>query len=232
MITPGEAFPMQNPKRATEAPRTFRPRSRARWRNWLAKHHAGVESVLVVYARKNSGEPSVTYEESVEEALCVGWIDGVRGRLDETHFTVRFTPRKPSSIWSKVNVERVERLLAEGLMRPPGIKAYEIGRRLGRLAAAYAVKDRVEVPKELHTALREHTRGRKAFEALPSGQRNAWARWVGASQRAVTRAERARTSLLLVLAGRRAGETDAQAARRGVLSKARILGRADKRTKD
>jgi uncharacterized protein YdeI (YjbR/CyaY-like superfamily) len=209
----------------TKSPRTFRATSRARWRAWLLKHHTDVESVLLVYARKNSGERSVSYEESVEEALCFGWIDGVRGRLDETHFTVRFSPRKPSSIWSKLNVERVERLLAEGLMQPSGIETYEVGKRLGRVDAAYAVSDRVDVPTELHEALLGSARGRVAFEALPPGQRNAWARWVGASRRAATRKERARQSLLLVLAGRKAGETDAQAARRGVPSKARILDR-------
>jgi uncharacterized protein YdeI (YjbR/CyaY-like superfamily) len=203
---------------------SVRSASRAEWRRWLAKRHTRVQSVILVYARKDSGERSIAYDESVEEALCFGWVDGVRGKLDEQHYTVRFTPRKPTSIWSKLNIERVNRLTSAGLMQPTGLLAFEVGKRSGRHQTAYAVRDRVEMPRELLLALAKNRRGKAAFEALPLGQKKGWMRWIAWSKREVTRRERARVALLLILAGRKAGETDAQAARRGVPSKAEILG--------
>ena len=205
---------------------TTRAKSRAEWRRWLAKHHDKCAAVLLVYARKESGEPSVTWHESVDEALCFGWVDGVRGKLDETHFTVRFTPRKPTSIWSKLNLERVARLNEAGLMHPAGLAKYEHGRQKGQHAKAYAIRDVVAMPSELKAALARNARGRKAFEALPPGQRKGFTRWVVWAKQAATREQRAHDALLLILAGRQHGETDMMAARRGVASKAEILGRA------
>jgi uncharacterized protein YdeI (YjbR/CyaY-like superfamily) len=200
-------------------------KNRAEWRRWLSANHAKAAEVILVYARKDSGKPSVTYAESVEEALCFGWIDGVRGKLDEWHFTGRFTPRKPRSAWSKLNLERVARLRESGRMHAAGLAAFEQGRRSGHHARAYAIRDEVQTPAELEQELHRNRRGRLAFEALPAGQRKAWARWVAAGAREPTRVSRARDALLLILAGRKAGETDAQALRRGVQSKARILKR-------
>ncbi len=202
-----------------------RAKNRAEWRRWLQKNHAKTDAVVLVYARKGSGEPSVTYEESVEEALCFGWIDGVRGKLDDAHYTLRFTPRKPKSIWSKHNVERVRRLKQAGKMQASGLAAFEHGKRAGRHATAYAIKDDVPMPAELRDALPRNPRGRAAFEALTPGHKKHWMLWITWATRETTRKQRAREALLLVLAGRKAGETDAQAARRGVASKARILGR-------
>ena len=206
-------------------PKHVRAKSRAEWRRWLEKNHASVKSVILVYARKDSGKPSVTYDESVEEALCYGWIDGVRGKLDATHFTARFTPRKPQSIWSKINLERVARLTQAGKMHASGKAAFELGKRSGRHATAYAIRDHVVMPSELRAALERDRRGRAAFEALTPGQKKGWMRAIAWATLPATRRQRARDALLLILAGRKSGETDAQAARRGVASKAKILGR-------
>jgi uncharacterized protein YdeI (YjbR/CyaY-like superfamily) len=178
---------------------------------------------LVIYAKKGSGEKSLTWEESVEEALCFGWVDGVRGSVNETHFSVRFTPRKPSSIWSKRNVDSVERLKAQGRMHPAGLAAFEHGKRQGAHARAYAIRDKVEMPAELTAALAKNARGRKAFEALTPGQQKGWMRSVSWVKTSAKREERARDALLLILAGRKSGETDNMAARRGIPSKAVIL---------
>ena len=200
-------------------------KNRAAWRRWLAKNHAKVDAVELLYARKGSGEPSVTYEESVEEALCFGWIDGVRGAIDATHYTLRFTPRKPASMWSKRNLERVARLEEAGQMHAAGLAAFELGKRRGRHDKAYAIRDAVETPAALRDALARDRTGRAAFEALSPGQQKSWTRWVAWAKREATRKQRALAALRLILAGRKAGETDAQAARRGVASKAEILGR-------
>jgi uncharacterized protein YdeI (YjbR/CyaY-like superfamily) len=204
---------------------SFRPKSRAEWRRWLEKNHAKATAVLLVCAKKATGLPTVTYDESVEEALCFGWIDGVRTAVDERFFAQRFTPRKSTSIWSKLNLERIARLKKARLMHPAGLAAFAVGERAGKHETAYAVSDRVAVPAELTAALAKNARGRAAFEQLTPGQRNAWIRSISWTKTPATRASRARDALVLVLAGRKAGETDAQAARRGVPSKAEILGK-------
>jgi uncharacterized protein YdeI (YjbR/CyaY-like superfamily) len=215
---------------AAAAP-SLRPKSAAAWRSWLEKHHASALAVLLVYARKQTGKASLTWHESVDHALCFGWVDGVRGKLDDEHFTVRFTPRKSGSIWSKLNLARVERLREAGLMHPSGLAAYETGKQSGRHAAAYAIRDEVKMPAELKAALAASSRGRAAFEALKPGEQKAWMRHVAWATRAETRVARARDALRLILAGRKAGETDNQAARRGIPSKASILGKLSPPTK-
>lgn len=101
--------------------------SPAEFRRWLAKHHGTETELLVGFYRKAAGRPSLTWPESVDEALCVGWIDGVRRRVDEERYSIRFTPRRATSIWSAINIARVKVLTAEGRMRPAGLAAY--GRR-------------------------------------------------------------------------------------------------------
>jgi uncharacterized protein YdeI (YjbR/CyaY-like superfamily) len=220
---------MSTPATKTEKPKepSFRPKSRAEWRRWLEKNHEKATAVLLVCAKKSTGLPTVTYAESVEEALCFGWIDGVRHGVDERFFAQRFTPRKPTSIWSKLNLDRVAQLKKAGLMHAAGLAAFAHGKRTGKHDTAYAVSDQLKVPAELTAALARNTRGRAAFEQLTPGQKNGWVRSITWTKSEKTRASRSIEALVLILAGRRAGETDAQAARRGVKSKAEILGRKD-----
>src|SRR4026208_2404817 len=96
-----------------------------KFREWLERNHDRATELLVGFHKKSSGKKSITYAEALDEALCFGWIDGVRRSLDETSYTIRFTPRKPRSIWSLVNVRHVERLSKEGRMQPAGLAAYE-----------------------------------------------------------------------------------------------------------
>src|SRR5687768_16844761 len=96
------------------------------FRQWLEKNHDSADELVVGFHKKDSGKPSVTYPEALDEALCFGWIDGVRRSLGEESYTIRFTPRKPKSIWSNVNVRHVERLKQLGRMAPPGLAAYAL----------------------------------------------------------------------------------------------------------
>src|SRR5689334_13804604 len=98
-------------------PPTFFP-TPAAFRQWLQRHHATASELLVGFYKKGSGKRSITWPESVDEALCFGWIDGVRKSLDGDRYTIRFTPRRPGSVWSGVNVRRAEALIAAGRMRP------------------------------------------------------------------------------------------------------------------
>jgi uncharacterized protein YdeI (YjbR/CyaY-like superfamily) len=97
----------------------------AHFRKWLEKNYKSKTELLVGFYKKGSGKESITWPESVDEALCFGWIDGVRKSLDSDSYTIRFTPRKPNSIWSAVNIDKMEALLKKGLVKPEGIAAYE-----------------------------------------------------------------------------------------------------------
>jgi uncharacterized protein YdeI (YjbR/CyaY-like superfamily) len=97
----------------------------AAWRDWLEKHHRHKKELLVGFYKKDSGKPSITWPESVDAALSFGWIDGVRRRIDDVSYSIRFTPRRPRSIWSAVNIKRVEELTQQGLMSAAGIQAFE-----------------------------------------------------------------------------------------------------------
>ena len=103
-------------------PRFFKTPSA--FRKWLAAHHAKSKELWVGFYKKNSGKPSIDWPQSVEEALCFGWIDGIRQRIDEVSYQIRFTPRKPSSIWSAVNIKIAQRLVKQKLMQPAGLKAF------------------------------------------------------------------------------------------------------------
>ena len=138
------------------------------FRRWLERNHDRAVELLVGFHKKASGKKSVTYAEALDEALCFGWIDGVRKNLDETSYTIRFTPRKPRSIWSNVNVRHVERLLKEGRMEPPGLAAYE--RRDAKRTGIYSFENRPrELSPEYEKIFRQNKAAWKFFQEQPPG---------------------------------------------------------------
>ena len=112
----------------------------AEFRAWLEKHHSSAPELWVGFYKKGSGRPSINWPEAVDEALCVGWIDGIRKSIDDESYRIRFTPRKPRSTWSAVNLARVEALTREGRMRPAGLKAFE--KRTEAKTGIYAYEQR------------------------------------------------------------------------------------------
>jgi uncharacterized protein YdeI (YjbR/CyaY-like superfamily) len=140
------------------------------FRRWLERNHDRAAELLVGFHKKSAGKKSITYAEALDQALCFGWIDGVRKSFDETSYTIRFTPRKPRSIWSNVNVRHVERLKKEGRMRPPGLEAYD--RRDAKRTGIYSFENR---PRELSPAYEKTFRQNKAawkfFQEQPPGYR-------------------------------------------------------------
>jgi|SRR5689334_110191 len=138
------------------------------FRQWLERNHDRSAELLVGFHKKSVGKKSITYAEALDEALCFGWIDGVRKSFDETSYTIRFTPRKPRSIWSNVNVRHVERLQKEGRMQPAGLEAYE--RRDAKRTGIYSFENR---PRELSRAYEKTFRQNKAawkfFQEQPPG---------------------------------------------------------------
>jgi uncharacterized protein YdeI (YjbR/CyaY-like superfamily) len=111
---------------------TFHAKTRIQWRKWLAKNCQSKKSVCLIIGRKNSTTKSITYAESIEEALCFGWIDSKANKRDPESFYLQFTPRKSKSNWSKPNIERVERMIKEGLMTDHGQKSIDLAKQTGR----------------------------------------------------------------------------------------------------
>jgi uncharacterized protein YdeI (YjbR/CyaY-like superfamily) len=131
---------------------TFFAPHRDAWREWLAAHHGSVSFVWLIIHKKHVAEPSVSYDEAVEEALCWGWIDGLTNRWDERSYAVRFTPRKPGSVWSESNVNRVGKMIAEGRMTPAGQALVDEAKRRGTWDKAASGRREV-TPPDLEEAL-------------------------------------------------------------------------------
>jgi uncharacterized protein YdeI (YjbR/CyaY-like superfamily) len=144
------------------------------WAKWLEQNHAESQGVRLKLAKRGSGARTVTYGEALEEALCYGWIDGQVGRYDDSFYLQRFTPRTKRSKWSANNRDRVQRLLAEGRMKPAGLKAVEAAKADGRWEAAYPGQSRATVPEDLQLALDENPRAKAFFERLSAQNRYAF----------------------------------------------------------
>ncbi|MET9696508.1 YdeI/OmpD-associated family protein [Streptomyces sp. NPDC006529] len=138
---------------------------------WLDAHHARREGVWIKVGKKNAGIASVTEDELVDIGLCHGWISGQRRPLDERHYLQKYVPRRPRSLWSQVNVDKVEELTAAGRMREAGLAEVRRARQDGRWAAAYAPQSTATVPPELAAALAERPGAAAAFAALTASQR-------------------------------------------------------------
>ena len=135
------------------------------FRAWLQEHHATESELLVGFHKKGSGRPSITWPQSVDQALCFGWIDGVRRRIDDAGYSIRFTPRKARSTWSAINVRRVGELTAQGLMHPAGIAAFE--RRSHDKTAIYSYEQRqaAELEPEQERRFKANKRAWAWFQA-------------------------------------------------------------------
>jgi uncharacterized protein YdeI (YjbR/CyaY-like superfamily) len=161
------------------------------WRAWLAEHHATASEVEVGFRRKATGLPTMTWSESVDEALCFGWIDGVRHSIDETSYRNRFTPRRPGSTWSKVNLAKVEALIEQGRMQPAGLAAYE--RRTEANSGIYSFEQEHrpdQLPPEYARELEADAAAREDWGARRPGYRRAVVHWITSAKREETRRRR------------------------------------------
>ena len=171
-------------------------------RRWFEKNHASADLLWVGYYKKDSGRPSVTWPESVDEALCVGWIDGIRKRIDEASYKIRFTPRRPASIWSAINVSRVAALKKEGRMRPEGLAAFS--KKRDNRSGIYSYEQRPEtLPETYRDMLAADPRALEFFDAQPPGYRKLMAWYVVSAKREETRAQRVARLLDACRAGKR-----------------------------
>ena len=148
-------------------------RNAAAWNKWLSVHQ-GEPGAWLQIAKKGGGASTLSFEQAIEVALCHGWIDGLRRGLDEVFFLQRFTPRKPRSLWSKINVAKVERLVEAGRMRPAGLREVEAAKADGRWQDAYDGAARMQVPDDLANALAKNGKAQAFFEALDRTNRYAF----------------------------------------------------------
>ena len=175
--------------------------SAAAFRAWLAKHH-GSETELLVGFRKKADGRGITYPEALDEALAYGWIDGVRRSLGEEGYTIRFTPRRPGSIWSQVNIRHVERLIKDGRMQPPGLRAFE-GRDEQKARQYSYERETAKFDRALEKKLRANRKAAAFFDAQPPGYRKITAFWVMEAKKEETRARRMAELIETSAAGRR-----------------------------
>jgi len=147
--------------------------SQSAWADWLARHHVNSAGVFIQVAKTNSGHRSVTYPEALETALCYGWIDSVRKGLDGEWYLQKYTPRKSTSIWSKINRDKALALIAGGLMRPAGLAAIEVARKNGRWDSAYDGQRKMTVPADLQKELDQRPKAATFFAKLNSANRYA-----------------------------------------------------------
>lgn len=162
----------------------------ADWETWLAAQ-TDSKGLWLKIAKKSAGVSSVTYAEALDVALCHGWIDGQKRGCDAQYFLQRFTPRRPRSVWSRINIGHVERLAATGRMQPAGRREVEAAKADGRWDAAYAGGRDMEVPVELATALKRNTKAHQFFEQLDRTNRYAFCWRVHTAKKAETRQSRA-----------------------------------------
>jgi uncharacterized protein YdeI (YjbR/CyaY-like superfamily) len=178
--------------------------SRATWRAWLEANHATSSGAWLVGWRRGHG-PVLDYEAAVEEALCFGWIDSTGGRLDERRSKLYFSPRKPRSVWSASNKQRVERLIAAGLMRRAGLEAIERAKANGSWTALDEVEQGI-VPPDLAAALEAHPPAAERFGAFPWSARRAILVWIATAKKHETRAARVLETAIRAARGERANE--------------------------
>jgi uncharacterized protein YdeI (YjbR/CyaY-like superfamily) len=159
------------------------------FRRWFEKHHDSSKELLVGFYKKGSGRPSITWPESVDEALCFGWIDGIRRSIDDVSYTIRFTPRRKSSIWSAVNIKRAGELIDQGLMKTAGLKAFQA--RKENKSGIYSYEQRTErLPDPYARQFKKNKTAWAFFQAQPPGYRKIAGWWIVSAKKEETRLKR------------------------------------------
>lgn len=161
----------------------------AAFRTWLEKNHDREPELLVGFYKRDSGRPSITWPQSVDEALCFGWIDGVRKRIDDESYSIRFTPRRPGSIWSAININRAGELIGEGRMHPSGLAAFERRTEAKSRVYAYENAEQALAPAD-EKRFRANRKAWTFFNEQPPGYRRVILYWITSAKKDETRARR------------------------------------------
>lgn len=192
-------------KSRLEALERFHAKNRTQWRTWLERNHLKSPGVWLVTYKKETGKPRIDYGEAVEELLCFGWVDSKPAKLDEERSMLLCTPRKPRSAWSKLNKERVERLIAQGLMAPRGLELVALAKQRGTWDALNDVDALVE-PEDLKARLDGNAAARTHWDAFPPSTRRGILEWILNAKRPETRQKRVDETVSLAAKNLRANQ--------------------------
>jgi uncharacterized protein YdeI (YjbR/CyaY-like superfamily) len=174
----------------------------AGFRTWLERNHDSANELLIGLHKKSSGKPSITLREAQDQALCFGWIDGTARKIDEGRWAIRFTPRRPGSVWSAVNIKRAEALIADGRMTPAGLAQFE--KRDAKRAGRYSYeRENPKLDAASENAFRANRKAWDFFQAQPAGYQRLHTWWVMSAKREETRAKRLAVLIEMSAQGRR-----------------------------
>jgi uncharacterized protein YdeI (YjbR/CyaY-like superfamily) len=177
----------------------------ADFRRWLKKHHKSANELLVGFYKKSSGRPSITWPESVDEALCFGWIDGVRRSIDDESYTIRFTPRRLHSNWSLINIRKVEALIRDGRIHPAGLEAFETRDEARSGVYSFEQRENATLDGKSEAKFKSNRVAWKFFQTQPPGYRKIAIFYVMCAKREETRERRLQRLISDSEAGRRIG---------------------------
>lgn len=164
-------------------------KDRKEWREWLQNNHSTSQGIWLIYYKKGSGKPSVSYDEAVKEALSFGWIDSKVNALDEERYMQVFTPRKPGSIWSKLNKQRVQKIIEQGIITPAGLEKIEAAKKDGSWNFLDEIEDLI-IPEDLNEALESNKAAKANFEIFGDSIKKQILYWIKSAKRETTRKNR------------------------------------------
>lgn len=169
--------------------KSFHPKTRKQWRQWLGKNHAKSPGIWLIYNKKSTGKAKLIYNDAVEEALCFGWIDSTLRPLDDERFMQRFTPRKPKSGWSGLNKKRIEKMIAERLMTKAGLEKIEAAKKDGSWESMDHI-NAIQLPKDFEKALTKNKKAKINFEKFPPFAKKQFLYRINSAKKETTRKER------------------------------------------
>lgn len=170
-------------------------KTRSEWRSWLKKHHGAADEAWLVFYKKATGKPSVSYMDSVEEAICFGWIDGLKKGIDDETYTHRFSPRRKNSKWSPANIRIAKKLIAEGKMAAAGLKAFEERKHYAPATLKAIAAKEPPITPDIEWALKKNKKAWKNYNNLAPGYRKRYIQWIAAAKRDDTRERRLKETL-------------------------------------
>ena len=188
--------------------KTTHPKTRSQWRKWLEKNHSTSPSVWMIYYKKETGKRKFDMSEAVEEALCFGWIDSIAQKLDDERTMQKFTPRKSKSVWSKINKQRIEKLIEQKLMTPAGMSKIKEAKKNGSwnsLANSDFHAENNSMPEDLLKAFSKNKKALENFQSFPPGYRKRFLFWIDSAKTPETKAARIKQTLLMAAANKKPG---------------------------
>ena len=186
--------------------KTIEFKARSEWRAWLARNYNQESEIWLIYYKKATGIPSIEYSDSLDEALCFGWVDSLIKKIDNRKYARKFTPRKDDSRWSVVNKERVEQLIQDGIMSEPGLKKVEAAKRSGNWEApVQKPKLDLKMPTEFAEALKSNPQAEATFNDLAQSHQKQYLGWIVTAQRPDTRQKRIEKSIQMLNEGKKLG---------------------------